>query len=96
MGVFKHSNGDGYCAVQGFNSMNMLNEYDCPILDIFIISSSNVERPVNIVHECTPTCQFQESAVTSRTIEREDVSSNKLVFMHDRQNIMYCFNIYCV
>ena len=100
MAVFKCSTGDGYCVVQGFYSMHILNDYDCPVLNlsknIFIISSSNVRRPVNIVHECTPTCQFQETAVASRTIEREDVSSNKLVFMHDRQNSMYCFNIYCV
>ena len=77
--------------------MNVSNEYSCPVLElsktIFTTSSLNIQRPVCIVHECTPTCVFQDS--TSRTIEREDFASTTLVFVHDLQNnlnVFLCIN----
>ena len=99
MAVFRLSSGEANCIVQGFHSMNVLNEYSCPVLElsktIFTTSSLNIQRPVCIVHECTPTCVFQDST-TSRTIEREDFASTTLVFVHDLQNNMYCLNVFCV
>eukprot|EP00731_Ephydatia_muelleri_P013525 Em0007g835a len=62
------SSGEANCIVQGFHSMNVSNEYSCPVLElsktIFTTSSLNIQRPVCIVHECTPTCVFQDSTTS--------------------------------
>lgn len=93
-----------WCIVQGFlpllslDEQPILNPYDCPLLElsntIFCTPSCNIKRHAPLVHECTNSCTFQET-MQARTVERENILCNKLVFQHDWSNPTYCFNVYC-
>ena len=50
---------------------------------------------VSIMHECSSSCTF-EHADTTTVVEREHVTSRKLVFVHDFSNNLYAFNVYCM
>ena len=77
----------------------LLNEYDCPLLTlsktVFCISSSNVLRSVSVVHECTESCNFKTARVCSKSGKTGHVC-NTLVYCHDWNNPIYCYNVFCV
>ena len=56
------------------------------------VSPSVINQVMNVVHECSATCTFKET-VEQVTIEREEVSNNKLTFVHDSFNNTFCLNI---
>eukprot|EP00731_Ephydatia_muelleri_P033316 Em0027g64a len=103
--VFRASNGATYCVLQGLLPLQSIdgeqlhNAFDCPILELtrklFIVPSADIQRPVNIVHECTDSCTFSEVA-TTLSVEREQLVSTKLTYIHDWDNPYYCYNIFCV
>ena len=102
MAVLKTSSGAVLCLLQGFKplcSANGDHKYDCPLLEltqtVFTVPSESVRRSVNMVHQCTQSCTFQESP-SVETCEREKIMCNKLSFVHDLRNITYCFNVYCI
>ena len=87
LNTFKTTAGNAICLIQGFqfvsiNDEILLNNFECPMLQlsktIFTTPGSNVKRAVSIVHECTDSCSMQEVA----TIQRENISCNKLEFNH--------------
>ena len=63
--------------------------------DVFTTSSDSILKAVSIVHDCSNTCVFQESA-SVQTMERERVVCNQLEYHHDWTNRLYCFNVYCI
>ncbi len=92
------------CLIRQMQQMEVLgepitNEYDCPILTMTAtvqeVPVSNVLRAVSVVHQCGESCTFENMACTTRT-EREQVSCNKLTYIHDFNNNMYCLNVYCM
>ena len=103
--VFTLPNGSVHCLVQGFHCLEtpdgqpLLNKHERPLLElsnmIYSTSGSNVMRAVSIVHECGGTCTFRETTAV-QNIERMDIAVNKLVFNHDWNNTMYCYNVYCM
>jgi hypothetical protein len=105
MAVFKTSSGAVLCLLQGFKPLcsadgdQRHNKYDCPLLEltrtVFTVPSESVRRSVNMVHQCTQSCTFQESP-SAETCEREKIMCNKLSFVHDLRNTTYCFNVYCI
>ena len=72
------------------------DEFQCPLLDltkcIRISPVSDVLRPVSIVHSCTTSCKFKDTG-GSRTIEREEIDTQDIIFEHDWKNYMYVLNI---
>ena len=99
LSTFKTAAGNVLCLVQGFQSMSLLNEYDCPILEltkaVFSTPGSNIRRAVSVIHECTASYYMQEER-TSRNIERESITCNRLEFKHDYTNTMYSYNVFCM
>ena len=105
LATFKCTDGTAHCLVQGFHELMlsdgraMVNDYDCPLLDlsttIFCTTGNNVQRPVSFVHECSATCLCKETGTSQRSVEREIVEEDTLVFEHDWNNTVYCYNIYC-
>ena len=91
------SSGEANRIVQGFHSMNVSNEYSCPVLElsktIFTTSSLNIQRPVCIVHECTPTCVFQDST-TSRPLKEKILHPLHLFLCMTCRINMYCLNVF--
>ena len=74
----------------------ILDEFDCPLLimvDFFHVIP--VCAAVSVVHKCTTTCSFVEKTA-SVVVEGCDTSINRLVFVHDWTNAVYCNNIYCL
>ena len=84
---------------QLFHKAVYLMKFDCPLLtmvDFFcVIPSSSVCAAVSVVHKCTTTCSFVEKTA-SAVVEGCDTSVNRLVFVHDWTNTVYCNNIYCL
>ncbi|KAL5484396.1 hypothetical protein EMCRGX_G020888 [Ephydatia muelleri] len=76
-----------------------LNEWSCPLLTltnvIRCIASTLVSCAVSVVHQCDSQCVLAEQETTSR-IERELVTQKKTVFVHNTDNNMYCYNIFCM
>lgn len=76
----------------------VLTDYDCPVLvlskTLRIVSSQSILSPVSIIHLCNHTCTFR-NARTTRQIERQDMTIEKMIFQHNIDNIMYCLNIFC-
>jgi len=74
----------------------VLNEYDCPlytITDVFhTVPSGCISHTVSVLHECTDSCVFKRVDVQTH-VERETVTSHKLVFDHDFCNNIYSRNI---
>eukprot|EP00731_Ephydatia_muelleri_P033470 Em0030g27a len=101
LATFKCTDGTAHCLVQGFHELTlsdgreMVNDYDCPLLDlsttIFCTTGNNVQRPVSFVHECSATCLCKETGTSRRSVEREIVEEDTLVFEHDWKNTMYCY-----
>ena len=60
-----------------------------------LIPSSSVSTAVSVVHKCTKTCSFVEKTA-SAVVEGCDTSVNRLVFVHDWTNTVYCNNIYAM
>ena len=75
-----------------------LNDFDCPILnltnDLYLLPVSYVIKPISIAHCCTQSCIFVDNVSFSR-VEREQITSSKLVFLHDLCNTKFCYNIFC-
>ena len=93
-----------FCVIQRLEYMNyhgvqVCNDYDCPLLSLttvfHCVPSHCVSHSVSVVHECSSTCTFRtiESTII---VEREYVSSQKLVFVHDISNSLYALNVYCM
>ena len=104
MAVFKTSSGALLCLLQGFKPLcsadgDQRYKYDCPLLEltqsVFTVPSESVRRSVNMVHQGTQSCTFQESP-SAETFEREKIVCNKLLFVHDLRNTTYCFNVYSI
>ena len=45
------------------------------------------------IHSTTIDGTIQEAHTM---VEREDISSTKLVFEHDWTQLLYCYNVYCI
>ena len=75
----------------------MLNEYDCPLLELSKrILCHSIQSPVSVVHECSTSCVVQEGS-SAESMEREKVIvSEGLVLSHDWTNRIYCYNVFCV
>ena len=94
-----------YSIIRGFESVEfndepILNEFDCPILEMtdrFIaIKTSAILSVASIVHECTSTCKLTKKVI-KRTVEREeDETTIGLALTHDKTNKLYSANIYCM
>ena len=93
-----------YCIVRLMERMDvngqcMVNDYDCPLLlfssQIVTIVPSAVQAAVSVMHECTSSCYFKKQN-TCRRIEREDIDTIHLSYIHDWSNPFYCLNIYCM
>ena len=100
LATFKLCDGSVHCLVRGFHELTsdgqlVMNEYNCPVSDlsttIFCTSGKNMQRPVSLVHECSASCVFKETATSLRNVERESIQQNTLVFEHDWSNTMYIF-----
>ena len=65
------------------------------MVDFFCVTpSSSVCTAVSVV-QCTMTCLFVEKTA-SAVVEGCDTSVNRLVFVHDWTNAVYCNNIDCL
>ena len=105
LATFKLRDGSAHCLVQGFHELTLsdgqsvVNEHDCPLFDlsttIFCTTGNNIQRPVSFVHECSAACLFKETGTSIRNVEREIVQEDTLIFEHDWNNTMYCYNVYC-
>lgn len=94
-----------WCLVRVFDEMRLptgaplVNSLDCPLLCLSTVvetvPSTSIRRAVSAVHECGSTCTFQNQT-TSRNIEREEIETCKLTYVHDFHNLMFCLNIYCM
>ena len=77
----------------------ILNEWGCPLLTLMnvirCIASTLVSCAVSVVHQCDSQCVLAEQETTSR-IERELVRQKKTVFVHNTDNNMYCYNLFCM
>ena len=78
----------------------MLNPYECPLMTrtkiICSVSSNLVDRSVSVVHECDSRCAIQEEASATATVERSAVSIKKTSFLHNWNNDLYYYNIFCM
>ncbi len=91
------------CLVQKFegiesNGQPIVNEYDCPLLTltdtITGVYPVNIVIETSIVHECTDSCDFvDDGPLNVLQVERETIQTNRLAYMHDWTNKLYCFNI---
>jgi hypothetical protein len=78
----------------------MLNHYECPLMTrtsiIRFVSSNLVHRSVSVVHECDSGCAIQAEANATAIVERRAVSVKKTSFLHNWNNDLYCYNIFCM
>ncbi len=74
------------------------NEFDCPLLMLtnllYCINSHKIQNPVSIIHECTDSCKFITTTISS-TVEHEHLHTSGPSYYHDTSNKMYCLNVYC-
>ena len=63
--------------------------------DLLHIASTLVSYAVSVVHQCDSQCVLAEQETTSR-VERELATQKKTVFVHNTDNNMYCYNIFCM
>lgn len=100
----KRDSGSKHCILQLYEPMNshgihVLNEYDCPLYFLtstfLCVQSSCIISSVSFFHECSPSCTFTRTDSYCQ-IERETVSTHKLVYRHDYNNSLYFLNIYCM
>ena len=82
-----------------YHGVQVCNDYDCPLLSLttvfHCVPSRCISHFVSVVHECSSTCTFKtiESTII---VEREHISSQKLIFVHDISNSLYAVNVYCM
>ena len=73
--------------------------YDCELLtmsnDTHAVHSTSILRATSIVHECSPSCNFMYTPHSVQQ-ERENVTVNKLTFVHDYSNTTYSLNSFCM
>ena len=78
----------------------MLNPYECPLMTrtniIRFVISNLVDRSVSVAHECDSRSAIQEEASANATVERRAVSIKKTSFLHNWNNDLYCYNIFCM
>ena len=73
-----------------------VNEYDCPLMELSSALLATIYNDLCLfVHQCTGTCLFKETGASIRNVEREIVQEDTLIFKHDWNNTMYCYNVYC-
>ena len=99
------STGQAYCLVRLVEQLELptgapiLNTFECPLLslssNIGMVSASNIRQAVSVVHECGTSCTFK-NVIKTRNVEREQVDQQKLTFVHDYSNLMFCLNVYCM
>lgn len=74
------------------------NELDCPLYTLpttfKLVASSLVTCAVSFVHEYSSGCKFENSTPLV-SVEREPVSVDRSVFVHDYGCNLYCLNVYC-
>ena len=78
----------------------VFNDTECPLLTLTnslynIIPTSHIVSSVSIMHECNPSCTF-ENAYTSIPRERETLHTSKLIYTHDYSNKLFCLNVYAM
>ena len=77
----------------------VLNEFECPLMTHTIIlrfiTSEDVKTSVSLVYQCDLRCKATNT-ITATTVERHKISVTKTVFHHNRNNDMYCLNIFCM
>ena len=91
MAVFKTSSGAVLCLLQGFKPLcsadgdQRHNKYDCPLLEltrsVFTVPSESVRRSVNMVHQCTQSCTFQDLLLLKPVRERRSCVINSCLYM---------------
>ena len=81
------------------NGQTVMNEYKCPLLTlsdtIAGLTPSSIVREISLMHECTPSCKCIENRPNIQ-VERETIETNRLAYVHDLTNKLYCLNIYCM
>ena len=99
------STDQAYCLVRMMEQLELpagspiLNSFECPLLSlsrvIETVSAKNIRQVISIIHECGTTCKF-DTVMRSKNIEREQVDQQRLTFVHDYSNLMFCLNVYCM
>lgn len=93
------------CVVRGFEAMALpdssplMNEFDCPLFllsrTVLSVDSTNIQSAVSFVHQCDESCRFVERNVQINQ-EREVTERPALVYEHNWNNLLYCYNVYCI
>ena len=96
---------DGHCVVKKLlpvlaGTSPVYNDLDCPLVTTStrydVIHSRMVLGPISIVHQCDDSCHSISDSFETK-IEREKVVSKKIKGVkHDKNNTLYCINIYCI
>ena len=97
---FATSSGEKVALMRLFREQqDEVSELDCPLLqltDIYdTVKTSRILASASIVHQCSGSCKYSRDSV-GRTIEREKVEQDSLIFVHDITNTNYSLNIYCM
>lgn len=96
--------GESFCVVQQAEQMDsfgipVCNEYDCPLLTLSnlfrCVPSICISHSLSVMHECSVSCVFRHVNTTA-TVERREVRTRKLCFVHDFLNNLYSLNVYCM
>ena len=79
----------------------LTNEYECPLLTLTNtltgINPADIVTEISVMHECTDSCKFVDNGpLNVLQIERENIRTNRLMYVHDWTNKWYCLNIYCM
>ena len=97
--------GDRMCLIRPMGLLlssqgqQMYNEYDCPLLHaemkVTVVPAESVLSTVSIVHECSRSFVFSFQSC-QRTIERQSIDCDDLVYQHDFSNNLFCLNVFCM
>ena len=75
----------------------ILNDRDCPLLFqlpvITAVPATSIMGAASIIHECSDRCDYKHERAIVKA-EREEVSSDLLVYKHDYNSTEYCLNVY--
>lgn len=66
-----------------------------PIYLDVCVPSICISHSVSVMHECSVSCVFRHVNTTA-TVERREVRTRKLCFVHDFSNNLYSLNVYCM
>ncbi len=76
-----------------------MDDLDCPryalMNELFVVDTHDILTAVSMVHKCESSCGFVSKSF-SRNVERENISTSRLEFIHDYSNVQYCLNIFCL